>query len=56
MQSSSDFMAAVTIRSEFGAQEEDLCHYFHLVPFICHEVVRLDAMILVSGFVLCVCV
>ena len=56
MQSSSDFMAAVTIRSEFGAQEEDICLYFHLVPFICHEVMRLDAMILVFGFVLCVCV
>ena len=49
-------MAAVTIRSEFGAQEEDICLYFHLVPFICHEVMRLDAMILVFGFVLCVCV
>ena len=32
-QSSSDFMAAVTFRSDFGAQEEEICHYFHLSPF-----------------------
>ena len=28
-----DFMAAVTICSDFGAQE--ICHYFHLSPSIC---------------------
>jgi len=32
MQTSSDFMAAVTIHSDFGDQEEEICHYFHLVP------------------------
>ena len=32
-QSSSDFMAAVTVCSDFGAQEEEICHYFHLFPF-----------------------
>ena len=26
-------MAAVTIHSDFGAQEEEICHYFHLFPF-----------------------
>ena len=26
-------MAAVTIHSDFGAQEEEICHYFHLIPF-----------------------
>ena len=26
-----NFMAAVTIRSDFGAQEDEICHYFHLV-------------------------
>ena len=47
-QLSSDFMAAVTVRSDFGAQEEEICHYFHLSPSICHEVMMwLDAMILV---------
>ena len=30
---SSDFMAAVTICSDFRAQEEKICHYFHLFPF-----------------------
>ena len=25
-------MAAVTIRSDFGAQEEEICHSFHLFP------------------------
>ena len=40
-------MAALTICSDFGAQEEEVCHYFHLSPFICHEVMGVDAMILV---------
>ena len=31
-QVSSDFMSAVTIQSDFGAQEEGICHYFHLSP------------------------
>ena len=45
---SSDFMAAVTIHRDFGAQEEEICHYFHLShPSICHEAVGPDAMILV---------
>ena len=26
-------MAAVTIRSDYRAQEEAICHYFHLSPF-----------------------
>ena len=26
-------MAAVTICSDFGAQEEEICHYFHPFPF-----------------------
>ena len=30
---SSDSMAAVTVRSDFRAQEEDICHCFHLSPF-----------------------
>jgi len=30
---SSDFMAAVTIHSNFRGQEEEICHYFHLFPF-----------------------
>ena len=40
-------MAAVTIHSDFRAQEQEIYHYFHLSPSICHEVMRLDAMILV---------
>ena len=31
--SSSDFMAAVNICSDFGAQEKEICHNFHLFPF-----------------------
>ena len=27
-----DFMVAVTIHSDFRAQEEEICHYFHLFP------------------------
>ena len=30
---SSDFMAVVTIHSEFRAQEEEISRYFHLSPF-----------------------
>ena len=45
-QMSSDFMAAVTTASDFRAQEEEIYHYFHLSPLICHEVMGLKAMIL----------
>ena len=31
-------MAAVMIRSDFGAQENKVCHYFHFSPSISHEV------------------
>ena len=42
-------MAAVTVCSDFGAQEikNKICHCFHFSPSICHEVMGLDAMILV---------
>ena len=39
-------MAAVTICSDFGAQEEEICHRFHLFPFYFCAVMRLDAMML----------
>ena len=41
-------MAAVTICSDFGAQENKVCHCFTCVsPSICHEVMGPDAMIFV---------
>ena len=40
-------MAAITICSDFGAQKNKVCHCFHYFPSICHEVMGLDAMILV---------
>ena len=40
-------MAAVTICSDFRAKEEEICHHFHLSPSTCHEVIRLDTMILI---------
>ena len=40
------FMAAVNIHSDFGAQENKICHCFPFSPFICHEVMGLDVMIL----------
>ena len=40
-------MAAVTIHSDFGAQENKICHFFYFFPSICHKVMELDAMILV---------
>ena len=39
-------MAAVTICSDFEAQENKICHSFHIFPFYLHEVMGLDAMIL----------
>ena len=41
-----NFMAAVTICSDFGAPQNRVFHCFHCFP-ICHEVMGLDAMILV---------
>ena len=46
-QVSFNFMAAVTICSDFGAQENKVCHGFCCFPIYCHEVMGLDAMILV---------
>ena len=46
-QASFNFMAAVTVCSNFGAQENKICHCVHFSPFTCREVMRLDAMILV---------
>ena len=40
-------MAAVTIHHDFGAQEEEICHYFHFSPSIYHALMGVDAMILV---------
>ena len=40
-------MAAVTIYSDFGAQEDNICHCFHCFPSICHEVMGLNALIFV---------
>ena len=45
-QLSSDFMVAVTVHSDSGAQEEEIYYYFHIFP-IYHEVMEPDAMILV---------
>ena len=42
-----NFITAVTICSDFGAQENKTCHCFHVSPSICHEVLGPDTMILV---------
>ena len=41
-----NFMAAVTVHSDFTAQENKICHCFHFSPSICHEVMGPDVMIL----------
>ena len=46
-QASFNFMAAVTICSDFGAHKNKVSHCFHFFPCICHEVIGPDAMILV---------
>jgi len=33
-----NFMAAVTVYSDFGAQENKICHYFHFSPSVSHKV------------------
>ena len=40
-------MAAVTICSDFGTQENKVCHCFHCFPIYFHEMMKQDAMILV---------
>ena len=45
-QASFNFMPAVTIRSDMGAQENKVCHISTFSPFVCYEVMGLDAMIL----------
>ena len=40
-------VAAVTIHNDLGAQENKICHCFPFSPPIFHEVIGLDAMILV---------
>ena len=47
-QVSFNFMAAVPVHSDFGAQESKVCHCFNFPPSICHEMMGLGAMILVS--------
>ena len=39
-------MAAVTICSDFEAQENKACHFFIISPYICCEVMEPDTMIL----------
>ena len=46
-QISFNFMAAVTIYSDFGAQENKLFHCSIVSPSICHEMIGPEAMILV---------
>ena len=46
-QASFNFMAAVIVCSNFGAQENKVCHHVHF--FSSHEAVGPDAMILVLG-------
>ena len=45
-------MAAVTVCSDFGAQENKICHCFCFFPSsVCYEVMGLDAMTLVFLYV-----
>ena len=40
-------MATVIVRNDFGAQDNRICHCFTFSVSVCHEVMGLDAMILV---------
>ena len=50
-QASFNFMAAVSVCSDFGAQEKKICHCFQFFPSICHQVMGPDAIILGCLFV-----
>ena len=41
------FMVAVTICSDFRARKEEICHYFHLSPSLYHDIMGLDAVMLI---------
>ena len=40
-------MTTVTVHSDFGAQENKICHCFHFSPSIFHKVMELDAKIII---------
>ena len=42
-----NFVAVVTICSDFGGQENEICHCSTLPPSICHEAMGSHAMIFV---------
>ena len=42
-----NFMAAAIVCSDCGAQENKVCHCFRFSPSVCHEVMGLNAVILV---------
>ena len=44
-----NFVAAVTICSDFGTPQNKVCHCFHCFTIICHEVMGLDAKIFIFG-------
>ena len=46
-QVSFNFMAVVTIFSDFGAEKNEVCQFSIVSSSICHEVMELDAMNLV---------
>ena len=42
-----NFMAAVTVYSDFEALKNNICHFFQFFPFSLHEVMGLAALIFV---------
>ena len=42
-----NFIDPLIVSSDFVAQENKICHCFTFYPFVCREVMRLDAIILV---------
>ena len=46
-----NFVAAVKVHSDFGAQEKKICHCFHFYLIYTPRIVGLDAMNIEGGFV-----
>ena len=44
-----NFVAAVTLCSHFGAQVNEIWQFLLVSPFVCHEVIGPDSLILVFG-------
>ena len=46
-----NFMTVINVHSDFGAQENKLCHCFHFSLSICHEMMGPDSLIWIYTYI-----